>query len=115
MPKEYSRMERIDEQCRRALAGIIQHSVSDPRLGLISVTKVDVSKDLRNAKVYITCLEGDERAKDSIAALTESAGYIRGQLAKEVRMRNIPALKFYYDDTIAYGSHLSQLMNDVED
>lgn len=115
MPKEFSRMDRVSEQCRRVLAELIQRHIDDPRVGFITVSDVQVTKDLSRARVFVSCLEGEERANDSVLVLNQNAAMLRHELAREVRMRTIPVLKFVYDESIAYGSHLNQLLQEIKD
>lgn len=111
MPREFSRMRRVSELVRRELANLIANEISDPRIGLISITKVDVSRDLRHAKVYVT--EIGESAGDSQAAvaLNHAAGYLRRQLSHTLKLKNCPALRFEYDDSVEKGMRLSALID----
>ncbi len=106
------RLDRISEEVRHALDGIIRE-MNDPRItGTYSVTRADVTRDLRYAKVYISVLESD-KADEMIKALKKAAGFIRHELGARVQLRYTPELLFYRDDNIAYGVHISELLKNV--
>ncbi len=106
------RLDRISEEVRHALDKIIRE-MNDPRItGTYSVTRADVTRDLRYAKVYISVLESD-RADEMIKALKKAAGFIRHELGSRVQLRYTPELLFYRDDNIAYGVHISEILKNV--
>lgn len=112
MAKQYSRTQRIGDQIQRELATMIPREVKDPRLGFITVTGVDVSRDIGHAKVFITVM-GDnspELIKDNLSVLKDAAGYLRMLLGKAMKLRSVPALHFHYDESISRGAHLSALI-----
>lgn len=110
MPKEFSRMQRVSELIRRELAIIIAREMDDPRVTFVSVTAVDVSRDLRNAKVYVTQIDTAADAPLDVRALQKAAGFLRKQLADALSLKSIPALTFVYDDSIERGVDLSRLI-----
>ncbi len=112
MAKEYSRTQRIGDQMQRELAQLIRREVKDPRVGLVTITAVDVSRDVGHAKVYITVMGEDsaEDIKQSIKVLNSAAGFLRMQLAKEMKLRSVPQLHFHYDESVSRGAHLSALI-----
>ena len=106
------RLDRISEEVRHALDRIIRE-MNDPRItGTYSVTRADVTRDLRYAKVYISVLESD-KADEMIKALKKAAGFIRHELGMRVQLRYTPELLFYRDDNIAYGAHISEILKNV--
>lgn len=106
------RLDRISEEVRHALDRIIRE-MNDPRItGTYSVTRADVTRDLRYAKVYISVLESD-KADGMIKALKKAAGFIRHELGARVQLRYTPELLFYRDDNIAYGVHISEILKNV--
>ncbi|UVJ44738.1 30S ribosome-binding factor RbfA [Pseudomonas sp. LS1212] len=112
MAKEYSRTQRIGDQMQRELAQLIRREVKDPRVGLVTITAVDVSRDVGHAKVFITVM-GQETAEDikqSIKVLNAAAGFLRMQLGKEMKLRSVPQLHFHYDESVTRGAHLSALI-----
>ncbi len=107
------RIDRISEEVRHALDRIIREEMHDPRIsGTWSVTRADVTRDLRYAKVYISVLE-DDRADEMLKALKKAAGFIRHELGNEVQLRYTPELLFYRDNNIAYGVHISEVLKNV--
>ncbi|NLJ12074.1 30S ribosome-binding factor RbfA [Denitrificimonas caeni] len=112
MAKQYSRTQRIGDQIQRELATLIPREIKDPRLGFITVTGVDVSRDISHAKVFITVM-GDnspEVIKENLTVLKDAAGYLRMLLGKAMKLRSLPALHFHYDESITRGAHLSALI-----
>jgi ribosome-binding factor A len=112
MAKEYSRTQRIGDQMQRELAQLIRREVKDPRVGLVTVTAVDVSRDVGHAKIFITVM-GEESREDiaqSIKVLNNAAGFLRMQLGKEMKLRSVPQLHFHYDESVTRGAHLSALI-----
>lgn len=95
---------------RRELAQLIQMQVKDPDLGFISVSDVEVSRDLAHAKVYITVFESD-RAASSIQALKKARGFLRSQLGQSLRMRKVPELHFLHDDSVESGAKMDRLIS----
>ena len=110
MPFDYSRTDRIAEQIKRELAQLIRDEVKDPRVGLVSLLDVQVSKDLKFAKIYFDTLQQD-RAKEAEAGLNRAAGFLRSQLARNLSLRTTPELKFFYDDTEIRANELSNLID----
>lgn len=111
MPKEYARSTRVAEQLRRELSEMIRFGVKDPRVEGVSVTDVEVSKDLSYATVYFSRLEDDpERIRETAAALHHAGGFLRRELGKVLRLRHIPELRFTYDRSIAEGMRMDSLI-----
>ena len=107
------RIDRISEEVRHALDSLIRQ-LNDPRIGgTWSVTRVEVTRDLRYAKPYVSILEAD-RADGFMKALKNAAGYLRRELGREVDLRYTPELLFERDRNIAYGIHISQVLNDLK-
>jgi ribosome-binding factor A len=115
MPKEYSRTERIADLIQRELSTVLQRETHDPRFTLVTVSAVKVTRDLAQAKVYITCYQAQD--KQAIAATTKAlnkaAGFFRSLLAKQIQLRTIPQLHFIYDESIEYGNRLSNLIDEA--
>ena len=107
------RRGRINDEMQKALAEILRE-VKDPRVGdaFISVTGVDVTPDLKYAKVYYSAMRGDKR--EVAAGLKSSAGFIRRQVAQRLNLRATPEFTFVEDTSIAYGAHISKLLNSIE-
>ena len=111
--KNNPRLGRIDEEYRKELSQIIGYELKNPNVtGLISVTKVKVTNDLKFAKVYVSILNS-KNIKDTLAGLKKSSGYIRSELAKRVNLKNTPELIFELDDSIEYGSRIDSILKEI--
>lgn len=117
MAKEYSRTQRVADHLQRELAALIQHEVRDPRLGMVSITGVDVSRDMGHAKVYYTSMGCDtaEDAKESTAVLNKAAGFLRRELSRDSAMRSVPQLRFIFDSSVGRGRDLEDLIRKASD
>jgi ribosome-binding factor A len=108
MAKEFSRSHRIAEQMQRELADLLQFEVKDPRVGMITITAVEVAGDMAHAKVFYSAA----KPSDSIQqGLEKSAGFLRTQLAKRMLLRTVPQLHFVYDASIDNGMKMSLLID----
>ena len=109
----YQRIDRISEQVRHEVDRIIREEVSDPRVaGTFSITRAEVTRDLRYAKIYVSVLEDDKR-EDLMKALKSAAGFIRRSLSKNMIIRSAPELQFISDQNIAYGVHIAKMLADA--
>ena len=114
MPKEYPRSVRVGERIRRDLAQIIRNNLDKPRMALVSITDVEVSRDLGHARVFVSCLGDSDSERDSVVAeLNQASGFLRHELASGLRMRGVPRLSFRYDGSIGEGSRLSKLITEA--
>lgn len=103
------RPSRVANEIREVVSTIIQEELKDPRLGFITITRAEITPDLRNAKIYFSCL-GDERQKDSaLEGLNSAAGYIRKSLGQKMRFKFAPELLFRLDDSTEYVIHLNEI------
>ncbi len=115
MAREFGRNARVSSQLQKELALILQRDIKDPRLGFVTVNEVVVSKDLAVAKVYITVLNADkETIQDNIEILNEASPYLRGVLGKRIKMRAVPELRFFYDDSMDTGLRVDALLKEEE-
>jgi ribosome-binding factor A len=112
MPREFSRSQRMAEQLRRELAEIIQDEIKDPRVVFLSFTEVRMSRDLSHAVVYCSVLQS-EQLEESIEVLNRAAGFIRKQIARRIRARIVPTLKFVADDSIIRGAEMDELISEA--
>ncbi len=111
--KNNPRLGRIDEEYKKELSQIIGYELKNPNVtGLISVTKVKVTSDLKYAKVYVSILNS-KNIKNTLAGLKKSSGYIRSELAKRVNLRNTPELIFELDDSIEYGAKIDSILKEI--
>ena len=113
MKKHSQRAQRVGDQIQRELGELLRLHVKDPRIGMVTVTSVEVSSDLSHAKVSFTHLAGREHASEVVGALQHSAGYLRTELSHRLNLYSVPQLHFAYDDSIESGMRLSQLIDDA--
>ena len=111
MPREFSRSRRVGEQIQRELAELVQRELKDPRLGMVTISAVEVSRDMGVAKVFVTVFGEGFDEKQTLEALNHANGFLRRELAHRMRLRTVPELRFQYDHSIEKGSQLSALIN----
>jgi ribosome-binding factor A len=113
MAREFTRSQRVADYLQRELSAIIQREVRDPRVGMVSVTGVDVSRDIGYAKVHFTVLGADssDEAKESTDVLNKAAGFLRSQLSRDSNMRSVPQLRFYFDNSVGQGRFMEDLID----
>ena len=108
-----NRIGRIDEEYRKELSQIISYDLKNPNVtGMISVTKVKVTTDLKYAKIYVSILNS-KNIKETMDGLKKSSGFIRSELAKRINLRNTPELIFEIDDSIEYGAKIDSLLKEI--
>ena len=114
MAREFARTDRVAQEIQREIAVILQREIKDPRLGMLTVSSVEITRDLAYAKVFVTFFDdSDEVVKESVALLNDAAGYIRSILAKTLRARIMPNLRFVYDKSLAEGIRMTSIVNQV--
>ncbi len=114
MPAEFSRTQRLGEQIKRDLALLIQRELKDPRIGMVTVNFVDLSKDLSFADVNITVLvadDSDEKIIESLTILNEASTFLRMELGRVLKIRKVPHLRFHYDDSLKRGARINALIH----
>jgi len=104
------RPQRLGDLIQRDLSELIRLELRDPRVGMITITSVDVSPDMSHAKVFFTVLE-KEKLQQTLEGLSRSAGFLRSQLAKRIKMYTTPGLRFAYDESVERGDRLSRLID----
>jgi ribosome-binding factor A len=107
-------MRRVDEAMREVLSDAITQDLKDPRVGVVTVTAVDTSPDLRHARVHVSVLGDDKARKLSMKALESAHGFLQRRVAREMRMKHTPQLTFLYDDTAERAARLEALLRDQE-
>ena len=110
MPKEFSRTRRVGEQIKRLLAELIRDSVKDPRVGMVTLTDIEVSRDYAYAKVYFSVLGDEATQATSLKALNNAAGFLQREVGREIKIRHIPRLQFLLDTSIEKGFYMDQLI-----
>ncbi|MBD1581458.1 30S ribosome-binding factor RbfA [Pseudoalteromonas sp. S16_S37] len=113
--REFSRTDRVAQQIQKEIAVILQREIKDPRLGFVTVSAVEVSRDLSYAKIFITVLNttDEDKTKQSVAILNDATGYIRSVLGKRIRARIMPELRFVVDNSLLEGMRISNLVDSV--
>ena len=111
MMKAFPRTRRVGEQIRRELAELIRDELRDPRLALISMTSVEVSRDLAYARIYVTLIGDTTERVERVAELNRAAPLLRRELGRRMRIRTIPKLDFRYDEVVEHGARLSALID----
>lgn len=104
------RVEQVAGLLRTELSEVVRREVHDPRVGFITITTVDVSPDLKNARVFVSCLGTDEEQRDSIRALRHAAGFLRTALGGRLRMRAVPQLDFKLDSSMAEAEEVQRVL-----
>ena len=113
MATNSNRMNKIDEELKKEISNIISTELKNPHLtGLISVTSVKTTPDLKYAKVFVSMI-GEKSKKENLSVLKQSSGYIRSAIAKRINLRNTPELIFEFDDSIEYGTRIDQILKDI--
>ena len=106
------RKDRVAEEIKKELSDIIRDDMKDPRVkGLVSVTYVEVSRDISSAAIYLSCLGDTEAQDNTIKAFKQAAGYLRGELANRMNLRFMPELAFKLDHSIQHGARINELIN----
>lgn len=112
--EEHGRIKRIESAIQMELAQLIEREIKDPRLDMVTVTQVKVSKDLSMARIYVL-LRDESKIKDNLAILNRASRFLRHRLAQIINLRKTPELKFYYDDVISQGIRISQLLQNEQE
>ncbi|WMQ74438.1 MAG: 30S ribosome-binding factor [Sodalis sp.] len=115
MTKEYSRTQRVAQEMQKEIAIILQREIKDPRVGMATISGVEVSRDLAYAKVFVTFLNDNthEQVKTGVRALQDAVGFIRSLLGKAMRLRVVPELTFTYDNSLVEGMRMSNLVSQI--
>ena len=108
--KSFSRKDRVAEQIRRELAELIRTELNDPRVGMISITDVEVTADYAHAKVFFSTLAGSEHVAEVMTGLQKASGFLRRELGKRISIHMTPQLHFVFDQSLERGADLSQLI-----
>lgn len=113
MPREFTRSDRVSDAIQRLLGTLIPQEIRDPRIGMVNINDVTVTRDMAYAKVYVTFVgaENEAQSLEAAAVLNKASGFLRTFLAKELSMRTVPKLQFIYDKTAIRGQELSSLID----
>ena len=112
---EYPRSYRVGELIHKNISEIISRGLKDPRIGFVTITAVDVTSDLRYARVYYTVIGSEKEKTDSVIGIDKATPYIRRQLASKMTIRHTPELTFVYDESIEYGNRIDSILKELKD
>lgn len=108
------RAQRVAETIHKEISSLLIKGLKDPRIGFVTITSVDVTSDLRQARVYYTLMGSQDGRKETQAGLNSCASYIRQQLGRQLRLRFIPEIHFEYDASFDYGQNIEKLLKEVK-
>ncbi|MEE9305444.1 MAG: 30S ribosome-binding factor RbfA [bacterium] len=108
------RMHRVNELLLEEIAQLLQRGIKDPRIGFVSVIRVETTRDLKNARVYVSVYGEETDQAEALQGLSSAAGYIRHQLFRSLSLKTIPNLSFVLDDSIAHGVHIASVLKQLE-
>jgi len=110
MNRPTDRLRRVAEQLRRELAVLLREEVKDPRVRMVALSSVDVSRDLGHAKVYVSVLGDDVEIRSALAGLEHAEGFLRRELGRRMHIRTIPHLHFLHDTSMEQGARINELL-----
>lgn len=108
------RTGRVSEQIKKEISILIQTELKDPRIGFVTVTGVDLTNDLSQAKIYLSVFGDDEQKNNSLKALDKANGFLRSELGQRIKLRHVPELIFKIDESIEYGSRIEKLLTEID-
>ncbi len=108
------RPERLAEAIKKEVSDLFQGELKDPRIGFATITGVEVSSDLKHAKIYVSVLGGNDEQESTMAALKKAQGFIRTELGRRIRLRHVPEITFKLDNSIEHGARVLKLLNEVK-
>ena len=109
------RSERVGDLIKKEIASMILHGeIQDPRIGFVTITKVKMSADIKEARVYFSQIGSVEERANSLDGLSSASGYIRRNLSKRLDLRHIPSIHFHYDDSLDYSEHIEKVIKEIK-
>jgi ribosome-binding factor A len=109
------RQKQVAELLHQEISQLIQYRTQDPRLGFVTVTDVEISPDLRQARVYVTVLGDDVDAQSTLEGLASASGYFRRELGQSLALRYVPQLSFQIDTSLEYGMHIDEILDSIKE
>jgi ribosome-binding factor A len=113
MPREFSRNQRLGAQVLRTLSELLRFEIKDPSLDGVSLTAVEMTRDLSVARIYFSLLKPDQDPDPALQGLERASGFLRGKLGSALKVRHVPELRFLHDDSVAHGIEISRLIEDA--
>ena len=108
------RIETLQELIKQEMSKMLLKEIKDPRIGFVTVTDVEMTGDLREAKIYVSVMGGEEQVKSSLEGLNSALGFIRREIGQRIRLRFTPEISFALDTSLDYGDHIQKLLLQVE-
>ena len=108
------RIEKLQELIKQEMSKMLLTDLKDPRIGFVMVTDVEMTGDLREAKIYVSIMGGEEQVKNSLEGLNSALGFVRREIGQRVRLRFTPEISFALDTSLDYGDHIQKLLLQVE-
>lgn len=109
------RANRVAEEIKKELGDILTVKLKDPRVGFVTVTDVEVTGDLQQAKIFISVLGDDEKKNETLLGLAKARGFIRTEIGKRIRLRKTPEISFEYDEALEYGNRIETILRDLKE
>lgn len=109
------RVEKLQELMKQEISDIIFHELKDPRIGFVTVTSVACTEDLREAKIYVSVMGDEKKARDTLNGLNSSLGFVRREIGKRIRLRFTPEISFALDTSLNYSDHIQRLLNEIHE
>ena len=109
------RVEKVQELMKQEISDIILHDLKDPRIGFVTVTSVACTEDLREAKIYVSVMGDEKKARDTLYGLESSLGFVRREIGKRIRLRFTPEISFALDTSLNYSDHIQRLLNEIHE
>lgn len=109
------RANRVAEEIKKELGDILTVKLKDPRVGFVTVTDVEVTGDLQQAKIFISVLGDDEKKNETLLGLAKAKGFIRTEIGKRIRLRKTPEISFEYDEALEYGNRIETILRDLKE
>ena len=113
MPREFSRKQRMSAQVLRTLSELLRFDVKDPSLNGVSLTSVEMTRDVSVAKIYFSILNPEDDPNSALEGLQRASGFLRSKLGSALKIRHVPELRFLHDDSVAHGIKISKLIDDA--
>ncbi len=110
---KFKRSDRVSNQIHRIISNIIKNEMRDSRVDMVTVTGVELTRNLKNARIYVSVLCDENDVEESVAALNNASNFIRSRLGESIALKNIPAIKFYYDSSIVDGMRMDKLLDEI--
>ena len=109
------RVEKVQELMKQEISDLIFNEVKDPRIGFVTVTSVACTEDLREAKIYVSVMGDEKKARDTLNGLNSSLGFVRREIGKRIRLRFTPEISFALDTSLNYSDHIQRLLNEIHE